>query len=138
LYSIGSLTVNGEESELPLHSNVEQQSGEVKFTWEPAVNRTRQVMHMNHLEMHRLTMEHRYYRYELWAAQLHLGHAQYEYYFVDMAMSLTAPFSNDCLEGVWGRTTCVSSAQAPVNGDYDLHGDIFSVRYPKSQFMGLP
>jgi hypothetical protein len=91
----------------------------------------------DHQEQSRLVLKHQLYQIELMLAHLiPAGHAlPYSFYFVDMSVELSREAMGQCYEGVWSRTTCVSSSIPPVDEDYDLQGDIFATQYKNSQFV---
>ena len=125
----------------PLNGNWTVPFGSVKVNWQPYANETRQMIGMsNHMELHRLSLQHRAYHMELMVAKyVPDGHSQpLVYYFIDMAMSFTPEYQNNCYEGVWGRTTCVSSASKVDNLDYDLDDNLFAAKYARSQFDATP
>ena len=57
----------------------------------------------------------------------------HQFFFVDLSLELDKG-SQDSLEGVWGRTTCISSLEPIDHQQYDLHGELLATEFPKSLF----
>jgi hypothetical protein len=77
-----------------------------------------------------MSLSHALYELDVFAVELTVDGNKY--YFLDLQMTALFDFADGqiCWDGVWGRTSCLSS-QTPIdNFEFDLTGNLLATDFP--------
>ena len=113
--------------------------GQSHLIWEPNLNITRHPLHLSpHQASTRLTLVTVDYILEVFTVELTVENKDSvkRFHFLDQAFTRRHEAQHAaCLEGVWGRTTCVSGHSTFDMELYDLHGDLLAVDFAVNLFV---
>jgi hypothetical protein len=110
----------------------------VALEWTPVANFTRRPLHLG---PHRVASQLSVHTPEYVLTIFSVGFVPVDFdeghvfHFIDLAFARRVHQDGECLEGVWGRTTCHSSLDKIDPDDYDMNGDLLGVAFPHNLFL---